>query len=321
MSGQVDSTGGHVVALCGGVGGVKLALGLMHALGPSLTIIVNTGDDFEHLGLSISPDIDTALYTLSGRADAARGWGRADESWRFMEALAELGGETWFQLGDRDLALHVERTRRLSAGERPSAIVADIARAFGIASAIAPMSDDPVRTMVETDAGDLPFQRYFVERRCAPRVRGVHFVGADIARPSPAALAALTRSDLEAIVICPSNPYLSVDPILAVPGLRQALEQRRAPVVAVSPIIGGVAIKGPTAKIMQELGRPTTTAAIAAHYGALLDILLIDESDRADAVGLSCRCVTARTLMTSLEDRVALARRTLAVAREYGRRT
>lgn len=303
-----------VVALCGGIGGAKLALGLQRVLGSDLTVVVNTGDDFEHLGLMISPDIDTVLYTLGGRSDTVRGWGRAEESWAFMGALAEIGGETWFQLGDRDLALHVERTRRLRAGTTPTAFTSGIAKRFGISATILPMSDDPVRTTVATAEGPLPFQRYFVERRCEPAVTAISFEGAATALPTADVLRALASSDLRAVVICPSNPYLSVDPILAVPGMREALRAAGAPVVAVSPIIGGQAVKGPTAKIMAELGVPTTQAAVADHYCGLIDGLVIDPQDADAAPSLGVASLAVPTLMNDLADRERLARDVLRFA-------
>ncbi|HVI27075.1 2-phospho-L-lactate transferase [Hansschlegelia sp.] len=305
---------GRVVALCGGVGGAKLAYGLAETLGSRLTIVVNTGDDFEHLGLFVSPDVDTVLYTLGRRADRERGWGRADETWNFMAALAEIGGETWFNLGDRDLALHVERTRRLQAAESLSAVVGRFATSFGIAARIAPMTDARVSTVVETTEGEMPFQRYFVGRRAEPVLTGVRFNGAAEAEPSAAVVEALTAPDLRAVVICPSNPFLSVDPILAVPGLRRLLENVAAPVVAVSPLIGGAAVKGPTAKIFAELSLPATSAAIAKHYGGLLDGLVIDETDAANQGDVGVAVLVTRTLMSSDEDRVRLAEETLAFA-------
>ena len=306
----------RVVALCGGVGGAKLALGLSRVLEPGeLTLIVNTGDDFEHLGLHISPDLDTVLYTLAGLADLERGWGRADESWNFMAALPELGGEGWFRIGDRDLAMHVLRTERLRAGERLSQFSATAARRLGIRARVVPMSDDPVRTVVDTSEGVLPFQRYFVERRCEPQVRGISFEGATAASPARDALAAITGPCLEAIVICPSNPYLSIDPILAVRGMREALQNATAPVVAVSPLIGAVAVKGPTTRIMADLGVDRSSAAIAAHYRGLINGLVIDESDAADAARLDVAVEAAPTLMRDLADRELLACRVLAFAR------
>lgn len=296
----------RVVALCGGVGGAKLALGLSRQIGDGLTVIVNTGDDFEHLGFHISPDVDTVVYTLAGLADPQRGWGRADESWNFMQALSGLGGDTWFQLGDRDLAMHVERMRAFRAGVSLSAFTAAMARRLGIASAVLPMSDDRVETMVVTPDGRLGFQHYFVGQQCRPRVDRLEFLHAATARPSEAALAALRDPDLTAIVICPSNPYLSVYPILAVPGYRAALEAATAPIVAVSPLIGGQAVKGPTAKIMAELGVAADSAAIARHY-PFLNGLVIDEADRADAEKVTIPVHVTTTLMRSLEDRKRLA--------------
>jgi len=311
----------RVVALSGGIGGAKLALGLYRTLPrDSLMVVCNTGDDFEHLGLSISPDVDTVLYTLAGTANPQTGWGRANETWSFMRALEELGGETWFRLGDADLATHVERTRRLAAGESLSVISEDFARRLGVRARILPMSDQPVRTMVHTEDGVLPFQRYFVERRCAPKVAGFEFQGADTARPTPALREALDDDGLEAVVVCPSNPFISIDPILAVPGLRAAIKAARAPVVAVSPIIGGQAVKGPTAKMMTELGLPITNQAIAAHYGDLLDGLVVDAADAAEAEASGLPCLATRTLMASEDDKVRLAAEVLAFARRLGDR-
>jgi LPPG:FO 2-phospho-L-lactate transferase len=303
------SAQGHVLALCGGIGGAKLALGLYAEFGAGrLTVIVNTGDDFEHLGLHVAPDLDTVLYTLAGLADPERGWGRADETWNFMAALGELGGETWFALGDRDLAVHVERTRRLRAGETLTAIAADMARLAGVEARIVPMSDDAVRTVVHTLDGPMAFQHYFVKHQCVPVVKRISFAGAAEARPSPAFLDAIADPALRAIVVCPSNPYLSIDPILAVPGIRAALERAAAPVVAVSPVIGGAAVKGPTAKIMTELGAAVSSATIAEHYRGLINGLVIDTADAADAGRVDIRCAVTRTLMKSLEDRRSLAR-------------
>ena len=306
---------GHVVALSGGVGGAKLAHGLSLALAADeLTIIVNTGDDFRHLGLHISPDIDSVVYALSGRADTLRGWGRRDETWTFMSALRELGGADWFQLGDGDLAMHVERSWRLAQGEPLSAVTARFCQALGIAARVLPMSDDAVRTRVLSPEGWLDFQEYFVARQCQPVVRGVEFAGAAEASAQPAALAALGRTDLRAIVICPSNPFVSVEPILAVPGMRTAIEAARAPVIAVTPIIGGKAVKGPAAKMMAELGLPVSGAAIAQRYAQLIDVFISDERDPLPAAVGGVRMQSAQTLMTSTEDRVALARAVLAAA-------
>lgn len=307
--------GGTVVALCGGIGGAKLALGLANVIGDErLMIAVNTGDDFEHLGLHISPDIDTVIYTLAGVANPETGWGRADESWNFMETLGTLGGETWFQLGDKDLAMHVERTRRLSAGESLSTITDEARRKLAIPVRIAPMSDDPVRTMVETDEGILTFQRYFVDRRAEPVLKAVYFDGAEEARLAPAVRSALAAPDLAAVIICPSNPYLSVDPILAVPGMRQALRDAKAPVIAVTPLVGGDAVKGPTAKIMRELGGAVTAAAVAAHYGPLIDGFILDRQDAESFGDIAVRVASEQTLMITLDDKVSLAQAVLAFA-------
>jgi LPPG:FO 2-phospho-L-lactate transferase len=299
---------GHVVALCGGVGGAKLAHGLSLALpADELTVIVNTGDDFRHLGLCISPDLDSVLYAFSGLSDPVRGWGRRDETWKFMAALEGLRGETWFQLGDADLALHVERTWRLAQGATLSDVTAHLCRALGIAAQVLPMSDDPVRTRVLTADGWLDFQDYFVRRRCQPAVRAFEFAGAATARPQPAALAALERHDLRAIIICPSNPFVSVEPILAVPGMRAAMQQSDAPVIAVTPIIGGQAIKGPAAKMLAELGLEVSGAAVARRYADLLDGFVIDHVDDMPEPLPGVRFFSAATLMHSTADRVRLA--------------
>ena len=305
----------RVVALCGGVGGAKLALGLYRTLAHgSLAVVVNTGDDFDHLGLRICPDIDTTLYTLAGLANTELGWGRRGETWTFMQALAQLGGESWFRLGDADLALHVERTRRLAGGESLSAVIADVARCFGISGQILPVSDDPVRTQVHTSEGDLPFQDYFVRRRCEPVVRSLSFAGAAQARLAAGVRAALGSAALEAIILCPSNPYLSIDPMLAVAGLRAAVLASGVPVVAVTPIVGGEAIKGPTAKIMRELGLAPTPMTIARHYGELITGFVLDRADAALASGFPCPVQVSDTVMKSVEDREHLARETVAFA-------
>ena len=301
-----------VLALSGGIGGAKLALGLTQAMPPeSLLIVGNTGDDFEHLGLHVSPDLDTLMYTLSGKADPEKGWGLASESWAFMQALEALGGETWFQLGDGDLATHVERTQRLRAGEHLTEIISDFCRRLGIASRIVPVSDDPVRTIVETPDGDLAFQHYFVRERCQSTVSGFRFQGADAAQPSPFFLEALKAPSLQAVVICPSNPFLSIDPILAVRGVREALQTCRAPVIAVSPLVGGDAVKGPTAKNLRELGHPVSATAVANYYRDFLKGFVVDTRDKAtvpeiEKLGLTVE--VADTLMTDLESKAALAR-------------
>jgi len=310
------SKNGHrIIALSGGVGGAKLALGLSRVLPPGdLTVVANTGDDFEHLGLSISPDIDTLLYTLAGLDNPATGWGRRDESWNFMAALEALGGETWFRLGDHDLATHIERTRRLRAGESLSQITDDFRRRFGIAARILPMSDDPVRTRVKTKDGWLDFQPYFVRHRCEPVITAIEFAGAADARPQPELLAALADPALSAVIICPSNPFISIEPILALRGVRAALRDCAAPVVAVSPIIGGRAVKGPTAKMMQELGLETSAPAVAWRYRDLIDAYIVDHADAPSCAGLDCTIVPAKALMETLADREGLARIALDAA-------
>lgn len=317
------SNDGTVVAICGGVGGAKLAHGLYSMLPPgALTVIVNTADDFQHLGMHISPDIDTVLYTLSERADMARGWGRADESWRFMSAIAEVGGETWFQIGDLDCAMHVERSRWLQWGKTLSSFTDHVAHRFEINAHVLPMSDDMVSTWISTREGLLPFQHYFVRDQCQPVVKGIHFEGAAEATPPLHAMAALRDRRLRAIIICPSNPYLSIDPILAVPELRAAIQQARCPVVAVSPIIAGKAVKGPTAKIMEELGFEPSWKTIARHYARIADGLLINEGDLSPVENCRMQVETAPILMKTLEDRRKLAETVMAFAtRLAGRRT
>jgi len=311
-------TSPRCLALSGGVGGAKLALGLSSVLAPEdLLVVANTGDDFEHLGLLICPDVDTVTYTLAGVANPETGWGRADEGWRFMDSLAVFGGETWFRLGDRDLALHMARTRRTTAGESLSTVTADIARRLGVAAGIAPMSDQPVRTIVETPEGALIFQHYFVREQCAPRVAGFRFEGAEMATPSPAFADAL-EADLDAIVICPSNPFISIDPILAIPGVPDAIRKCSAPAVAVSPIVGGQAIKGPTAKMMSELGLPGDAVAIARHYDGLIDGFVLDTCDEAHAAAvkaLGLSVLVTGTVMKTLDDKTRLAREVLDFAR------
>lgn len=306
---------GHVVALCGGVGGAKLAHGLAMALSPhELSIIVNTGDDFVHLGLSISPDLDSVLYALAGLSDPIRGWGRRDETWRFMEALGGLGGESWFQLGDSDLALHVERSWRLAQGATLSEVTAHLCRTLGVSTAVLPMTDDPVHTRVLTAEGWLDFQEYFVRRRCQPAVRDFMFAGVESAQAQPEALAALERTDLRAIIICPSNPFVSVEPILAVPGIRRAIQRSDAPVVAVTPIIGGRAVKGPAAKMMAELGLDASATAVARRYAGIIDGFAVDWTDPIPTPLPGVTFFGAATLMDSTDSRLHLAQSVLQAA-------
>lgn len=311
------------LALAGGVGGGKLAAGLAAVL-PSddLVVAVNTGDDFEHLAMHISPDLDSVMYAVAGLENPETGWGQKDETWAFMTALERLGSETWFRLGDRDLATHVERTRRLRIGESLSLATAQLCRALSIACTIVPMSDDAVRTIVDTDVGRMDFQTYFVRKHCEPRISALSFEGADRAAASEGLLDALEDDRLQGIIICPSNPFVSIDPILAIKGVRDRIAERQVPVVAVSPIVGGKAIKGPAAKMFAELlGVDASVDALADHYGSLLAGLVIDSHDARSAVKLrdrGLRVSVTNTLMTSLERRKALAREALDLIHAAG---
>jgi LPPG:FO 2-phospho-L-lactate transferase len=298
-----------LLVFTGGVGGAKLCLGLLRTQPPdSLHIAVNTGDDFEHLGLYVCPDIDTTLYTLAGLANLELGWGRKDETWSFMHALEALGGETWFKLGDGDLAMHVERTRRLRAGETLTGVTKAAAGRFGIRAEVAPASDDPIRTMVGTPDGELAFQDYFVRQRCAPLIKSLRFEGADAARISAPLMLALDAPSLRGIIIAPSNPYLSIDPILAIPGMRAQMRRAGVPIVAVSPIIGNQAVKGPTAKIMRELGIEPSPLGVLEHYGDLIDGFVLDQKDASLAGAAGKPVQVCDTLMQTLEDRDRVAR-------------
>ncbi len=293
-----------IVALAGGVGGAKLAHGLAQILPPEdLTIIVNTGDDFEHYGLYISPDLDTVCYTLAGLADPDKGWGRKDETWRTIESAISLGGPGWFNLGDQDIGTHLERTRRLGKGHPLSQITRDFCSTWKIESIVLPMSNQPVQTIIETDEGELAFQEYFVQRKCKPIVKGFHFDGIDEAEPVPGSLEAIKNAD--AVVLCPSNPWVSIDPILAVVDIRSALEAKS--VCAVSPIIGGKTVKGPAAKMYTELGIQPTAFAVAEHYHGLLSGFVLDKTDKNLAKKIKIPSLTTDTLMTSLTKRAQLA--------------
>lgn len=289
-----------IVALAGGVGGAKLAHGLAQVLASeALTVIVNTGDDFEHLGLHISPDLDTVCYTLAGLANPDTGWGRADETWQMMSNLARLGGPDWFNLGDQDLATHLERTRRLDSGECLSDITRQFCRRWDVKVTVLPMSDQSVKTIVESEEGDLPFQEYFVHRRCEPAVLGFRFEGLEAARPAPGVLEALSEAD--AVILCPSNPWVSIDPILKV------LPRITKPVVAVSPIIGGRAVKGPAAKMYAEMGIEPSAYAVAAHYRDILQAFVLDRADQAYREAIKVPVLVTNTLMNSAADRARLA--------------
>ena len=317
-----------IVALAGGVGGAKLAHGLAQILPPeNLTIIVNTGDDFEHLGLSISPDLDTVCYTLAGLANPVTGWGRVDETWNAFDNIAQLGGQTWFRLGDRDLGTHLERSRRLRAGDSLSEITRDFCKAWGVEHTILPMTDDPVRTIVNTrEQGELAFQEYFVHQRCEPSVTGFRFAGAEEALPAEGVVEAINNAD--AVVICPSNPWVSINPILAVASLKPTRETRSRssphpslppqgegtrtpPIVAVSPIIGGKAVKGPAAKMYRELGIQPSALAVAKHYQGLLNAFVFDQVDaeaEAEIRKLGVKTLVTDSLMQDVEGRYRLAK-------------
>ncbi|MEM7129094.1 MAG: 2-phospho-L-lactate transferase [Chloroflexota bacterium] len=296
----------NVVAFAGGVGGAKLALGLQEVLGHgNLSVVVNTADDFEHWGLTICPDIDTVLYNLAGVNNMEQGWGRADETFTAMETMSHIGGEDWFTLGDKDLALHLRRTEWIRQNIRLTEVTDRLRRSLGIPSNILPMSDSPVRTLVHTEDGDLPFQHYFVRCRCEPVVIDLSFVGAPEARPTVEIQEAVAQADL--LIFCPSNPFLSIDPILHVHGMRQMLRQAKAPIVAVSPIVGGEAIKGPAAKLMTELGKAVSAITVIDHFEDLLDGFVLDQTDAELQEGITIPVAVTNTLMKSIEIKQELA--------------
>lgn len=302
----------RVVALAGGVGGARLAYGLEACLPPGLlTVIVNTGDDFEHFGLKTCPDLDTVCYTLAGRANPTTGWGRSEETWSAIQTIRELEGPDWFNLGDRDLGLHLERTRRLAQGESLTQFTNRACRAWGIAATVLPMSDDATPTSVYTiERGELPFQEYFVHQQCRPQVTGFCFNNIELAHPAPGVLESIETSGL--VVICPSNPWVSIGPILAVPGIKPALAAQR--VVAVSPIIAGQAVKGPAAKMYAELGIEPSALSVARQYHGLLAGFVLDSSDRhlaPDIQDLGIQPLVVDTLMKTPADRQRLAQQVL----------
>lgn len=304
----------HVVLIIGGVGGAKLAVGVAALLSPErLKIIVNTGDDFEHLGLHVSPDLDTVLYNLAGLANPSTGWGLAGDTFHALEAIGRAGGPDWFRLGDRDLGFNLLRTEWVRAGKTLSDVTRYLAASFDVRHPVLPMSDDALRTWVDTDHGAMAFQEYFVRERWQPVVRRIIFKNAEAARPAPGVLPALESADL--IIIGPSNPYLSIDPILAVPGIRDAIRHSPAMRVAVSPIVGGQALKGPAAKIMAELGVTASAYSVAAHYEGLIDGIIIDSIDQsqcAELESLGLRVAALDTMMNTSSDKIRLARQLLA---------
>ncbi len=297
-----------VIALAGGVGGARLVDGLAQILSPeNLTIIVNTGDDFEHLGLYICPDLDTVCYTLAGVSNPETGWGRGDETWQAWEVLESLGGPTWFRLGDRDLGLHLERTRRMRQGQTLSQITRHFCHVLGVRLSVIPMTDDSVPTRVYTTEGELSFQEYFVHRRWEPRVTGFRFDNIEKAQPAEGVLKAFNEADL--VIICPSNPWVSVDPILSLRGIRDAMENRI--VLAISPIIGGKTVKGPAAKMFTELGIAPSAFSVSQHYGNLLTGFVVDQVDEPqteDIQKLGVNTITTDILMKSSLDRARLAK-------------
>ena len=293
-----------ILAITGGVGGAKLALGLSKILTPDeLLFLVNTGDDFQHLGLEISPDLDSLLYALSGKNNPELGWGRANETWACISELEELGADSWFRLGDRDLALHLVRTQMLSQGATLQNVADRLCESLGIDHRIAPMSNDKISTTVNTPNGKLAFQEYFVREQCEPAVIDFDFEGIENSKPNPVVMSWL--DECNGIIICPSNPYVSVDTILSVPKYRDAFQSK--PVIAVSPIVGGLAIKGPAAKMMKELGVPPTPIAVAKHYGSLLSGFVLDQTDHEQAKDIAIPSIVTQTIMLTLQDRIGLA--------------
>jgi LPPG:FO 2-phospho-L-lactate transferase len=304
---------GPVLALAGGVGGAKLALGLARLLSPDeLVIAVNTGDDDCFHGLYVSPDLDTVMYTLAGLANPDTGWGLAGDTFHALAMLGRYGAETWFNLGDRDLATHIRRTQLLREGATLSQATAELCHSLGVQHPVVPMSDDPVATILTTDLGELPMQQYFVQHQAKLRVQAVHYRGAAQAQPAPALSQALAEASL--VVLCPSNPWLSLGPILAIPGIRQGLVNRAGPTVAVSPLVGGAALRGPAAKLMAELGQEASSLGVARHYLGLCDTFVIDQQDAALApaiAALGMHPVAAPIVMATEADKIALAQRVL----------
>ena len=315
---MVRSTQGHVLALAGGVGGAKLALGLARILPPErLTIVVNTGDDEEFHGLHVSPDLDTMTYTLSGLYNPETGWGIAGDSFQTLAMLKRLGSETWFNLGDRDFAMHIRRTEMLRRGMTLSQVVEELTAQLGIEHRIVPMSDEPVRTMLETEAGTLSMQEYFVKHRAQPKVLSIRYAGSEQAKPSPGFADALASAN--AIVFCPSNPHLSVAPILAIPGVRNAIAGHLGCRVAVSPIVGSDAVRGPAGKIMAELGAEVSVAGVAREYAGLCDVLVVDDQDASrweEVLAEGMEAAATGTIMHTDDDKIRLARVVLELAEQ-----
>jgi LPPG:FO 2-phospho-L-lactate transferase len=317
----MNDSAGKYLALSGGVGGAKLALGMSQVLNTEqLLVVVNTGDDFQHLGVYVSPDIDTLIYTLSGLNNKELGWGRQDESWNFMQACEELGMETWFRLGDKDLALHLFRTQALSQGLTLSEVTRQLCKCFNITTQIVPMSDDPVKTFVNTTIGRLPFQEYFVKHCCEPEVTGLEYEGIDNAKISLSFDQYLNDPALQAIIICPSNPFLSIQPILSLPMMRDKLKEITPPVIVVSPIVEGQALKGPTAKMMEELNIDCDVNGVVELYADIADGIIIDNKDSAYVEEIESRGIkvhTSNIVMQSLQDRIDLAREVIQFSKTF----
>lgn len=313
-------SGNKYLALSGGVGGAKLVVGLAQLLSPDqLTIVCNTGDDFDHYGLRICPDLDSVMYALADRNNETQGWGLADESWRVLDQLAAIGGENWFKLGDLDIATHLLRSECLRRGETLSTATQKLCAGFGVQHHVVPMSDAAVATIVETESGDLSFQHYFVREQCKPAVHGFYFRGIENAKPHADLLQPLLDNSIDAVIICPSNPFVSIDPILQLPGVRAALQNTAVPVIAVSPIVGGNAIKGPAAKMLRELNYASSAFAVAEYYRDIIDGFVIDlvDADQADAIAeLGIAVHVTASVMKAQQDRVRLADEVLRFAGE-----
>ena len=309
------------LALSGGVGGAKLVLGLSQSFDTEqLLVVANTGDDFQHLGVFISPDVDTLIYTLSGLNNRELGWGRQDESWNFMQACEELAMETWFRLGDKDLALHLFRTQILAQGLTLSEVTGELCKRFDIKTRIVPMSDDPVKTFVNTSIGRLPFQEYFVKHRCVPEVTGLDYEGIDNAKMSPLFEQYLNDPALQAVIICPSNPFLSIHPILSLAMLRKKLKEIMQPVIVVSPIVEGQALKGPTAKMMKELNIDCDVNGVVELYADIADGIVIDNKDSGHTEKIESKGIkvhTSNIVMQTLQDRIDLAREVIQFSKTF----
>jgi LPPG:FO 2-phospho-L-lactate transferase len=325
MAQQNSVISGKVLALSGGVGGAKLARGLAEILAPEqLTVVANTADDFDYWGLRICPDLDSVMYALADLNDTERGWGLAGETWQTIAAMRRYGGDDWFQLGDQDMATHLFRSQALRRGDSLAQVTAKMAAQLGIGLRLLPMSEQPVATRVHSDIGELAFQEYFVRERCEPAVQSLEFSGLAQASMQADFAALLSDRELKAIIICPSNPFVSVDPILSLPGCRDALASAAAPVIAVSPIVAGLALKGPAAKMMAELTLPASAVAVAEYYqqryGALIDGFVIDSSDAQLAAQfrtLAAEVEVCPTVMTDLDSKVALGQACLQFARRF----